>query len=631
MTASFLNRLLRVNLTEGTIRVEQPGEIYFRRYLGGWNIILDTLLREVPSGIDPLEEKNKLIFAAGVLTGLPVTGADRIAVGAKSPLTGGLGAAEVGGFWPSELKKAKLDGIIVEGISLKPVYLWIKDDEFEIRDASPLWGLNTKETQDAIRSKLGDERIRVASIGPGGENLVSYAGIMFGLYDSAGRTGLGAVMGSKNLKAIAVRGSTKLDAKDKERLSQVARDFVERGKKAEWIKMGTGSRAMGFLTSTGNLPVNNFRDGEFPDAMKIDGETILNEMGQGMDACFACSLRCKKRVAAESPYKIDPDYGGPEYETIASLGSCVGVSDAAVICKANELCNAYSLDTISVGLSISFAMECFEEGLLTLESTDGLNLKFGNGEALLAMIKKIAYRDGLGNILADGPARAAIKIGGDASKYAIHVKNQGFPAHEPRLKRSLTFGYAVSPTGADHIQAMQGQALTIADTEGLPADPMLRGLGLLEPLSVDDLEQEKIRASVYYSMIIGALNCLVFCHLAQIAVEMNVEDMVTLVRAGTGWDVTSFELMKVGERANTLARLYNLREGLSAMDDRLPERVYSPTTNGPLSNVRIDRENVDEAIHTYYAMMGWDPETGIPTKAKLNELGVGWANSHLPR
>jgi aldehyde:ferredoxin oxidoreductase len=453
---------------------------------------------------------------------------------------------------------------------------------------------------------------------------------MFGLYDAAGRTGLGAVMGSKNLKAIAVRGTSRLEAKDKEGLQQIARDFVERGKKAEWIKMGTGSRSMDYLTSTGNLPVNNFRDGEFPEAMQLDGETILKEMGQGMDACFACSLRCKKRVAAEAPYVIDPDYGGPEYETIASLGSCVGVSDAAVMCKANEICNAYSLDTISTGLAISFAMECFEEGLLTLKDTQGIELKFGNGNALLSMIDKIAHRDGLGSLLAEGPARAARQIGVDASRFAIHVKNQGFPAHEPRLKRALTFGYAVSPTGADHIQAMQGQAMSVADTEGLPADPLLRGLGLLEPLTSEGIEYEKIRASVFYSMIIGALNCLVYCHLAQIAVEMSAQDMVDLVKAGTGWDVSSFEIMKAGERAYTLARVYNMREGLTAADDRLPDRMYAPTTNGPLANVHIDRQEVQNAIHAYYAMMGWDPETGIPTQAKLHELGVGWAITHLP-
>jgi aldehyde:ferredoxin oxidoreductase len=438
-------------------------------------------------------------------------------------------------------------------------------------------------------------------------------------------------MGSKRLKAVAVRGAGKVQAANAELLKQISKEFAAKGKTVEWLKMGTGSRAMNYLVSTGNLPVRNFRDGAFPNAINLDGETLLNQMGHGMDACFACAVRCKKRIGAKEPYEIDPEYGGPEYESIASLGSACGIEDGAGMCKANELCNAYALDSISTGVTIAFAMECFEEGLLSLEDTQGIELRFGSVEALLEMIRKIAYREGLGAILADGPAVAAERIGGDAAKYAIHVKNQPFPAHEPRLKRSLTFGYAVSPTGADHIQAMQDHALSVEAADGLPADPMLRGLGLLKPLEKNDIGYEKVRASVYYSMVIGLLNSLVFCHLVQLGVEMSVEDKTRLVRAATGWDVSVFELLKVGERAMTLARLYNMREGLTASDDRLPERVYQPTRDGALADVHIDRQAVQEAIHLYYAMMGWDQATGVPLEGKLHELGLSWAIAHLPK
>lgn len=627
---SFYNRILRIDLSNGSISIEQPGTDYFRRYLGGWNMILDTLLREVPAGIDPLAPANKLIFAPGVLTGLPLAGADRMAVGAKSPLTGGLGASEVGGYWGTEFKQAGFDAIIVEGKAERPVYVWIKDDHIELLPAEHLWGMTTKECRDAIQEELGDGRIRVSSIGPGGENLVHYSCIMFGTYDAAGRTGLGAVMGSKNLKAIAVRGSTRVKPANPELFKEIAKDFAAKGKTVEWLKMGTGSRAMDFLVSTGNLPVRNFRDGDFPNAINLDGETLLDEMGHGMDACFACSVRCKKRIGAQEPYEIDVEYGGPEYESIASLGSACGVDSGPAMAKANELCNAYGLDTISTGVTIAFAMECFEEGLLSRDDTEGIELRFGNQEAMLAMVRKIAYREGLGAVLADGPANAAAKVGGNAADYAIHVKNQAFPAHEPRLKRSLTFGYAVSPTGADHIQAMQDHAMTVESADGLPADPMMRGLGLLKPLSKTDIGYEKVRASVYYSMIIGLLNSLVFCHLVQLGVEMSVEDKTRLVRAATGWDVTVFELLKVGERANTLARLYNMREGLTAADDRLPERVYQPTRDGALRDVVINKDDVQEAIHLYYAMMGWDRESGLPLEGKLHELGLTWALDHLP-
>lgn len=628
---SYHNRLLRINLSNRTIQTEQPGTAYLRRYLGGWNLILETLLREAPAGIDALSPENILIFAPGVVTGLPLAGADRMAVGAKSPLTGGLGAAEVGGYWGTELKQAGYDGILVEGRSPAPVYVWINDDQVEIRDASRLWGMATKECSDSLRQELGDERIRVASIGPAGENQVRFANIMFGLYDAAGRTGLGAVMGSKNLKAIAVRGTRRVQAAHGELLKQISKEFAAKGKNVEWLKMGTGSRAMNYLVSTGNLPVRNFRDGAFPNAINLDGETLLNQMGQGMDACYACAVRCKKRVGATEPFEIDAEYGGPEYESIASLGSACGVEDGAGMCKANELCNAFGLDSISTGVTIAFAMECFEEGLLNLEDTEGIELRFGSVDALLLMIHKIARREGLGSILADGPAYAADRIGGDASKYAIHVKNQPFPAHEPRLKRSLTFGYAVSPTGADHIQGMQDHALSVEAADGLPADPMLRGLGLLKPLSKNDIGHEKVRASVYYSMIIGLLNSLVFCHLVQLGVEMTVEDKTRLVRAATGWDVSVFELLKVGERAMTLARLFNMREGLTSADDRLPERVYQPTRDGALADVYIDRKQVQEAIHLYYAMMGWDQATGVPLEGKLHELDLSWAVGYLPK
>ena len=630
MAQSFFNRILRVNLSDGIVRIEEPGEKYFRRYLGGWNMILDILLREIPAGADALGSENKLIFAPGVLTGLPLAGADRMAVGAKSPLTGGLGAAEVGGFWGTELKRAGWDAVVVEGTASRPVYLWIRDDQVEIRDASHLWGEKTKETQEAIRGELGDRRIRCTLIGPGGENLVRYANVMNGLYDAAGRTGLGAVMGSKRLKAIAVRGSGKVHAADGHRLKSIARNLAEAGRNVAWLAQGTGSNCMDFLVNTGNLPIRNFRDGEFPNAMNLDGATLLEQMGGSMEGCFACSVRCKKTLSAEEPYPIDPAYGGPEYESIASLGSATGVDDGAAMAKAAELCNAYSLDTISTGITIAFAMECFEKGLLSAEDTAGVDLHFGNGEALIAMVEQIAYRKGLGAILAEGPARAAEQIGGDAGRYAIHVKNQPWPAHEPRLKKGLTFGYAVSPTGADHIQGMQDHALSLADSAGFQADPVLRSMGVLEPMCGDDLGPAKVRASVYYSMTIGLLNSLCFCLFVQMGTGLTLDQEVDMVRAATGWDVTAFELLKAGERAFTLARVFNMREGLTVEDDQLPERAFEPRRGGTLSDVRIDPDEVNQAIHTYYAMMGWDQQTGVPLPWKLQELDVAWAVEHLP-
>jgi len=626
MARSFFNKVLRVNLTDGTSRFEEPGATYFRRYMGGWNIIADVLIREVPAGADPLGPANKLVFAPGVLTGLPVPGTARNAVGAKSPLTGGFGACEVGGDWGAELKHAGIDALVVEGLSPEPVYLWIKDGNPELRDASHLWGKTTKETQEAIREELGDKRVQCALIGPGGENQVRYANIMHGLTHAAGRSGLGAVMGSKKLKAVAVRGTMKVDGADRDKVRELARAKGEVLKDTAWFKHGTGAYLVDMM-HVGNLPIRNFRDGEFAGAGKISAENFLKDIGIGRGGCYACPARCKKVIQCESPYSVDSTYGGPEYETIAALGSCCGVDDIVTVAKAAELCNAYSLDTIGVGVNIALAMECFENGLLTLEDTDGIELCFGNGDAVVEMVGRIARREGLGAVLAEGPAEAAAQIGGDAHRYAMHVKNQAYPMHEPRYKRALAIGYAVSPTGADHIHALMDDRLMLEDDSGFLAHGMLRSLGVLEPMALESLGPEKVRASVYYTTAMGVINCLPTC----LFVNWSIDEEVALVRAATGWDVSNFELLKVGERALTLARVFNVREGLTAEDDHLPERSFGPTTSGALANAGIDREELRAAVHTYYGMMGWDRETGIPLPEKLHELGVSWAVEYLPR
>ncbi len=630
MPRSYHNRILRVDLSSGRITTEAHDDIYMRRYMGGWNIIADVLLREVPAKADPLGPENKLIFAPGVLAGLPVSGLSRNAVGAKSPLTGGFGAGEVGEFWGAELKRAGFDGIIFEGISPHPVYLWIQDEQVELRDATHLWGHTTKETQAMIQDELGDRRVRCAMIGPGGENLIRYACIMNGLKDAAGRTGLGAVMGSKRLKAVAVRASKPLEAADADTIRAMAREMaraVNAGEKAAGMhKYGTGVALDGSVL-TGNLPIRNFRDGEFAGAKAISADTFLPEIGTGMEGCYACAVRCKKVVKAETPYELDPDYGGPEYESVGALGSCCGVDDIVAVSKATELCNAYSLDTIATGVTISFAMECYENGLLTAEDTDGLDLRFGNGAAVVEMVGRIARREGLGALLAEGSLRAARRIGHGAETYAMQVKGQEYPMHEPRFKRSLAIAYAVSPTGADHCHALHDSGLGTPDEHGMMSNAGLRGLGILEPIAIESLGADKVRATLYNTIQSVASNCLPLCNF----VPWSVEERVALVRAATGWDVSSYELFKVGERALTLARVFNMREGLGSADDRLAARSYGPTTGGALAEGGIDPEELREAVQTYYGMMGWDTETGIPQAAKLDELGVSWAKAYLPR
>ncbi|MEA3377297.1 MAG: aldehyde ferredoxin oxidoreductase family protein [Chloroflexota bacterium] len=629
MSRSFHNRVLRVNLTSGEVEVERPGEVYFRRYLGGWNLIADVLLREVPAGVDPLGPQNKLVFAPGVITGLPVSGASRNAVGARSPLTGGFGAAEVGGFWGAELKQAGFDAVIVEGASEGPVYMWINDGDVEIRDAAHLWGEPTKETLHAVREELDDDRARCAMIGPAGENLVRFACIMNGLYDAAGRTGLGAVMGSKNLKAIAVRGTHRLEGANPDTVRAMARraaQEVRDGTRAAGLhQFGTGA-GLESSVEVGNLPIRNFRDGKFPDAADISAENYLEEIGAGMDACWACAVRCKKVVEAHDPYPLDSAYGGPEYESVAALGSCCGVDDIVTVAKATELCNANSLDTISTGVMIAFAMECFENGLLTTDDTDGLELRFGNGDAVVEMVRRIAHREGLGDFLADGHEAAVWSLGEEARAFALESKNQPYPMHEPRYKRGLAIGYAVSPTGADHVHSFHDIGVSEPDEAGFVRKEQLRALGVLEPMTMESLGPDKVRASLRDATLTLAENCLLMC----IFPGWHVTDLARMVEAATGWSFSTYELMKVGERAATLARIYNLREGFTADDDRLAQRSHGPTRDGALVDGGIDPQKLQDALQTYYAMLGWAPQTGIPTLAKLHDLDIAWAAAHLP-
>ena len=603
MSHSYHNKILRVDLTHGKISVEEPGVAYLRRYMGGWNIIADTLLREVPGGADPLGPENKLIFAPGVATGLPLSGASRNAVGGKSPLTGAFGATEVGGHWPAQFKRAGFDALIVEGVSPKPVYLWIKDGEVEIRDASHLWGKTTKETQEAVREELGNGRIELTMIGPGGENMVRFACVMNGLKDAAGRTGMGAIMGSKKLKAVASLGTQQLDAFDMDTIRELAREMaraINAGEKGgNMHRYGTGVGIDSGVVS-GNLPIRNFRDGVFPGADKLSAETFMEEIGIGMDGCFACAMRCKKVIDAQEPYDLDPDYGGPEYESFGALGSCCGVDDIVAVSKATELCNAHSLDTISCGVTISFAMECFENGLFTLEDTGGIDLRFGNGDAVVKMVDMIGRREGIGNLLAEGTKRVAEKLGKDAEQFAVQVKGQEFPMHEPRYKRGLAIGYAVSPTGADHCHSSHSSEMI---SESL----------------VSNFTNSTIRSV--------AANCLSMCNF----VPWGIEERMKIIQAATGWDVSADEYYKLGERALNLARVFNTREGFGPEDDRLAPRSYGPTTSGALVKGGIDREKLEEAVHIYYGMMGWDRETGAPTRDKLRELDVAWAEEYLSK
>lgn len=652
-TKGYQGKIARVNLTTGAIAIEEPGDHFYRTYVGGHGFIAYFLLKEVPAGCDPLGPENRLIFATGPLTGLPFAGSGRHAIGAKSPLTGGYGGGEAGGFWGNEFKRAGFDALIVEGSSPKPVYLWIKDGAIEIRDAAHLWGLECKPAEQAVRDELDDQRIRFAQIGPAGEKKVLYATISNDLKEFVGRGGMGAVMGAKNLKGVATRGTKLPEVADQKTILALNKWMATDGKKLTTglAELGT---AGGTLNSSmqGNLPTLNFRFGHFPGrglpAMHGDApdqdrtedlptlnptEACLTEVthkgaeaitGQtmkdtglltGTEGCFGCGVRCKRVVESTGRYEIDPDYGGPEYETIGMMGANCGVDDLEAVAYANMRLAALGMDSVSCGATIAWAMECVEKGLIPREELDGLDLRFGNVEAYLEVIERIAHRrGGMGDLLANGSYRAAQKFGPEAVELAPVVKKQEHPAHEPRVKHGLGLGYMVSPTGADHMH-------NIHDTGYVKRTTRLHPLGITQPLPANDLSPEKVRMLLYTVNWRHFQNSAIYC----MFLPWTMEQVTDLMTAATGWKTSLFELIKVGERVNTLSRLFNLREGLTHETDKLAKRFLTAFESGPLKGVGVPKVAIMDARRVYYSMMGWDPETGTPSEGKLFELGIEWA------
>lgn len=617
----YAGRMLRANLSSGEITTEEPGAGFYRHYVGGRGFIVHTLLREVPAGDDAVGPENKLIFALGPITGTPLAGSGRNSVGAKSPLTGGYGEAEVGGYWGAELKRAGFDAIIVEGAAESPVYLWVHEGEAELRDASHLWGLDVGDAHQRLLEDLEDSRVRTTIIGPAGEHLVRYACIINDVSHAAGRTGMGAVMGSKKLKAIAARGRQAVPLADPDGVQALNQWYAEGVRSGEFAtQYGTGVGMLGGSLS-GNLPTRNFRDGGFPPVEKISADTLCEAWGIGMRTCYACPRRCKKVIKIDEPWPVDPIYGGPEYETLGAFGSDCYIDDVRAIAKAHELCNRYGMDTLSCGCTIAFAMECFEKGLITTEDTGGLELDFGNAPAMVEMVERIAHREGFGDLLAEGSRIAAQRIGQGAEEFSIQVKGLEVPMHEPRLKPGLGLHYSVHATGADHMTGLHDTGYA---QEGSRLERLAPVLGVVEPIPASELSPRKVRVVYYAGMWRHVDNYLGLCNFIRYSM-IQKRDVLSAI---TGWQTSFWELMKAVERGITLMRVFNLRQGFTAADDRLPARFATPQPTGGLAGVTVDMKELAEAQKLYYAMLGWDEE-GVPTRARLIELGIEWAGEYL--
>ena len=643
MPNGYNGKILRVNLSFSDINVEEPSEEFYRKYMGGSALNLYFLLNEMPPGADPLGPDNMLGLSLGVVTGAPISGQSRMTATAKSPMSGAIGDSQCGGFWPAKLKFAGFDAIIITGKSPSPVYLWIDDGKAELRDAKHLWGKTTGECQAAIFKELGDERnIEVLQIGPAGEKMVRYACIINMCNRANGRTGMGAVMGSKNLKAVAVRGNNKPLIADVDALKKLvqwgAKEFSS-SNAAALGKYGTAI-TVGAQQDIGGLPAFNFNRGVFDGWQLIDGKTMYDSIllgcnegkqeSKGRDSCFGCIIRCKRVVEVkDGPFPVNPLYGGPEYETLCAFGSYCGVDDLAAVSKANEICNTYGIDTISCGATIAWAMEAFEAGCLTKDHTGGLEIKFGDAQTMVELTRMIGQREGFGDLLAEGSAKITEKLGCGA-EFLITSKNQEAPAHMPQMKRSLALIYAVNPFGADHMSSEHD--LTFTEGNYNAFKERFEALGLTKPLPGQSLGADKVEFARRTQYLYSMMDSVNMCQFAwgpswQL---YGPEHMVKMIQAVTGWDVNMDELLAVGERRLNMMRAFNAREGITRERDTLPEKFYQrPLEGGPTEGWKVNKTEFDNALTEYYRQCGWDEKIGIPTRKTLTRLGLAWIADRL--
>ena len=496
-----------------------------------------------------------------------------------------------------------------------------------MRDASELWGLGAWETETRIRTELGDNKVEVACCGPSGERLVRYAAIMNMRNRACGRTGMGAVMGSKNLKAVAVRGALKPQMADPagvKRIAALGAKGLKFNGMDEFGALGTAGITLG-QNDAGGLPTFNWRSGVFEHAGDISGERLAETILVDRDTCYACVVRCKREVESDGKYKFSRKLGGPEYETIATFGSYCAVRDLEAVSYANALCNDSGLDTIGAGATIAWAIECFEDGILTLEETDGIALRWGDADAMLAALDALAFRKGrFGNLLAEGSQRAAESSGPQAVARAVTVKGSELPAHMPQVKRSMGLIYAVNPFGADHQSSEHDTSYE--ESSGPVNLGRLKYLGLVTPVDATDLGWEKVEFTLvtqYWTSMTDVLNLCQFDWGATWQLY-GPEVICAVVNAVTGWDVDAAELLRLGRVRVNLQRAFNAREGFTRAHDTLPERIYQPLEGGISDGLVVTREEIERAKDMYYAMAGWDVATGNPTPERLAELGLGW-------
>ena len=605
----WIGKLLRVDLSNSTYAVEDIDPDLAKDYVGGRGLAEKYLFDEVDPKVEPLSEDNKLIFATGPLTGTGLIASSRYMVVTKSPLNNCIACSNSGGYFGPELKYAGYDMIIFEGKAPEPVYLMIKDDIIEFKSATELWGKQTDETEDLIRAEIGSQwkgrEFRIASIGPAGERLCRVACVINDKSRAAGRSGVGAVMGSKNLKAVAVMGTKGVPVPDREKFREMVKASIAKNRSevakvtAQALPIFGTSVLVNIINESGILCTNNFQTGVFKDAMKISGETIRDTILKRNKGCFACPMACGRSTVIKDK-KYEGEGEGPEYETVALMGASCGINDLAPVTKANYICNQLGIDTIDAGNIVACLMELYEKGYLP-EKDIGFKANFGNGEALVKLTEMMGLREGIGDVMAEGGYALAKKYG--HPELFMGVKKQGLPAYDPRGVQSMGLSYATSNRGACHVRSY-GIAVEILGVNQK-----------LDPLTSDGKPQV-IKAFQDFTGVVDSSGVCLFIVLAE---GFGVNDLVDMLEICTGAGFTAENVLLAGERIWNMERLFNLKAGLTKADDTLPPRfLKEPMPEGPAKGLV---SQLDIMLPQYYEIRGWTPE-GVPTSGKLTELGL---------
>lgn len=597
----YMGKILRIDLSNRTHRVDSLDVDATRKYVGGRGLGIWLLAKEIGPSVAPYAEENALIFMTGPYTGTGVFSAF-YNVTTKSPLTGLAAASHSGGSWGPSLKKAGYDGLIITGKADRPCYLVIEDGSCRILDASDLWGLGIKGTTAAIADRHG--RLGVAAIGPAGENLVRYASIMNDVHRAAGRSGVGAVMGSKMLKAVAVGGRQKVEYSDEKRFLELSRRASRQAKKngAAFAKYGT-SMVLALMNEAGALPTNYFQKGHFEHARDINGDTMKSRFWIKDKGCFKCPLRCANiHSVPDGPFAVE-ETEGPEYETMMAFGSNCGNSNLECLMKANDLCNDLGMDTIAAGACVALMFYLFEKGIAKTDIVDGMDLHWGNPETIVGLLSMAAYRRGFGDVLAEGSVNIARYFGEEAAKLVIEAKMLDFPAYEPRRANGMGLSFATSNRGACHLRG----AMYVHEIFTHEVNP--HGFG-----------PEKVNLLINKENFLSLIDSLVMCKFGQRQGEFTIDVLSEVLRTLTGTEYTANELLAVGERIYNLERIYNHAAGKGP--DALPERLFEEDLEDGLEGgKRMDRTEFEEAVTLYYRNRKWG-ETGRPTLEKLNEVGL---------